>query len=1693
MEVPGGVNQINPYGVLRPLESGPDIRVFLLESESRQNRSARVLTLIPKGFQQGAQSRRTIERLYNLRAQTEHPLLPEIRGIEFRGHQAGFVTPYTKDPTVFETAPAWAFARALEAAQDMLLLVAFLHDRQVHAGWLSPAKVFCRNERIATVNLVLPSEVLVGSQPSVRSLRYCAPEVLEGRRPDARSDAYSLGMLLYFLLTGCEPFSDSNPDSIRRKQVAVNPTPARIVRDGLPPFCQALIDGMIRKRPQDRLTVDQALHVLTDRTVRSQWQVPALSTPLIGRERESDRLGAIMDRFTRTPRPMVAVVSGPTGIGKSFLTGQMVAGARLRRLAVLRVAHRETDGAFEAFRRSPEPHPAENAPLGSEFRLEATPRSGLQIVGSILETARRSPLFIRATDLQWLDEGSLEVYRQILYADAPILLIGDARRDEPSRYWEELRSELREAGQLDEIPLEPLTDDAMHQILGSAIGPGWPEGWLAQIANICAGNPYHLKALLACLRDREQIRYGGLGWSGRHLSDSDWEPPRTVSDGLENRLDRLLRPERVILSYLALLDRPAELDLLSRITDRKPHRLLDDLRRLEARGFLEIDGSLACPVAGLTHRWLRAVLEKGLPASSRKRYHRRILHALTDPGVSQLQPGPEELARHAIAGGTRRDAERWTRLAVRQLKEDRLFRQASILFEHAFAQGCLPQVRWEEIRERIELLHLAGNHTMCEHLIRAQLAGKCPRHYLPYLWTMLARLLTIRGDLYEAARLLEQAHALCGDEPALHETAAELLRCLSRTGELTRARPLAAPLLKNGLRTRNPETWEKIADALSSFFSAAGRHAEAVHWSVRSIRCASRTGDSSVLAERCLRLGEAQLRRGYDRHASRLIHYAAALVPQPGNTPLSREASLYQAKLANREGRATAADRMLRERIRPSHRDAHPGLQARLLCELATSAMGRLKLHHAEQFLERSFRFAGTSDVDAQNDLALVAARLDLLVGRTERALASVRSLRAEKDPAWRLRAGRLLCRCFLAEGDPSGAQREMERIASEGLSCGPSVRFETRILQARIALASDLPERARVYLRSALEIARILDNRLLFARALCRSTHLWNRLGAPERARLTGCRALQALRGLDAPLLQARVLAGIAEAEKPLGRLQDAEQHFSAATELLQARCALFRAELRSAFSRAQIDPLLQRMARCLRKSRTSPPLRLVGLTRFATSVTGKRDPSWLARNLLKCLRDQLSISAGCLFWTGTEGGIGTAAASIGNPRFDPHRMIRTAMADQGPEIEPRIIQGTVTLVVPLDDSHGTAGWLYTEREGPLPEVEFDLLGTVKAIAQLALSQSSPRSRSSEAAGPVRLREGRVLAGSHPQVLQMIADVRRFSATESTVLISGESGTGKELVARAIHEFSNRRDGPFVAVNCASFAPDLIESQLFGHARGAFTGATDTRIGFFEAASGGTLFLDEISAMPLLLQPRLLRVLQEKEIIRLGETGKRSVDTRVVAATNCDLRMLCERGAFRPDLYHRLNVLRIDVPALRDRSSDIPILTRYFLDEIAGGAGLDIRIEPSALECLKQYAFPGNVRELRNLLENLAHTCSASCITASEVQARLDDSRPGEGSIEPHKGLERIVEAMAQGKAAFWSAVRKPFLERELAKRDVIHIVAMGLEACGGSYRRLVRYFGLADSEYKKFLNFLSHHGCKVDFRQFRRQNHGG
>jgi transcriptional regulator with PAS, ATPase and Fis domain len=326
---------------------------------------------------------------------------------------------------------------------------------------------------------------------------------------------------------------------------------------------------------------------------------------------------------------------------------------------------------------------------------------------------------------------------------------------------------------------------------------------------------------------------------------------------------------------------------------------------------------------------------------------------------------------------------------------------------------------------------------------------------------------------------------------------------------------------------------------------------------------------------------------------------------------------------------------------------------------------------------------------------------------------------------------------------------------------------------------------------------------------------------------------------------------------------------------------------------------------------------------------------------------------------------------------------------------------------------------------------------------------------------------------------------------SDAKVLITGESGVGKEVVARLIHDRSKRRSASLVTINCAGLPDTLLESELFGHVRGSFTGAYRDRPGLLETAHGGTVFMDEVGEMSLRMQALLLRFLESGEVQRVGADRLQSrVDVRVIAATNRNLTDRIVEKGFREDLYYRLNVVDMFIPPLRERRDDVQVLLAYYLRVYAQRHGVPVPdLSPDAMRLLTAYGWPGNVRELKNLTERLVVRARTLVIASEDLPQEVTGRPRGEREkVSVHASIaESMYERMVRGGESFWAVVYPPFIARDLTRDDVRLVIRKGLEQARGNYKLLVSLFNMPPTDYKRFLNFLRKHDCHMPFQRFR------
>jgi transcriptional regulator with PAS, ATPase and Fis domain len=355
-----------------------------------------------------------------------------------------------------------------------------------------------------------------------------------------------------------------------------------------------------------------------------------------------------------------------------------------------------------------------------------------------------------------------------------------------------------------------------------------------------------------------------------------------------------------------------------------------------------------------------------------------------------------------------------------------------------------------------------------------------------------------------------------------------------------------------------------------------------------------------------------------------------------------------------------------------------------------------------------------------------------------------------------------------------------------------------------------------------------------------------------------------------------------------------------------------------------------------------------------------------------------------------------------------------------------------------------------------------------------------------------MRHEAGEQLIGTSELIAELSQEIDRIARSDAKVLITGESGVGKELVSHAIHQRSPRAARPMVAVNCAGLPETLLESELFGHVKGSFTGAYRDKQGKLEMADRGSIFLDEIGEMTLRMQGLLLRFMETGELQKVGAdriAGR--VNVRVIAATNRNLRDMITEGTFREDLFYRLNVIHLVVPPLRERREDIPVLIDYFLSRFTRNNHHPVKsISSEANKLLCEYSWPGNVRELENVIERL--------VVTGRTESVMPESLPMEVRMQQTIGLrpkrerrrtvaDDLYKKLVEERESFWTVVYPLYMQREITRGNVRDLVRKGLEDARGNYKIVAKLFNMESRDYKRFLNFLRKHDCQLPFKEYR------
>ena len=1596
-----------------------------------------------------------------------HPLIGNIYDAGFSPRKDFY---YVRHHAAQAESPA-SPAQLLRVAPQIVAACALLHSRGLVHGRIKPNNIIVHDSTCHVVDGGLPP--LHEWNLDVDDVHYRAPELLEGGEPTIETDLYSLGAVLYRAYSGRTLFEDPSIELLRNKYANAKPEPLNNVCDA-PKAVSDLVLGLVGRNSKARKEVfTDVLKLFPASSSR------VMHAPFVGRERELQEAIELLGSSGRDIR--LLVVEGEAGAGKTRLVEEL--GFR-RALAssdfsvgrsferenrqfepLLQVFSQKLDrrdvlfkrweaAEFPRFRHSLDHLLSETLDEGLPHGLSAgklvTDLVGVTI--SLTNQARRSTVVLE--DAHWADEGTLKVLEQILLRgeEANLCFLLTARSGEIQGPLRRLLSGPAPSGiTIHRISLEPLTATAALSLAESLCGNA---GHAARIVEKACGNPLFLEEY------------------SRHRNIRGKSQPSSVKDVLVDKATSLTKGLRGAIEALSLFPKPMSFDEAKGAIASLVPRPDGQLEELLEAGIVVSDGSNI----RFRHDGIREAVYKRLALKRRRQFHQTVCDRLL-----QEPSDDEAIGYHAERAGLPKKAARAYIAAADRNREHHNYQTAAELF--SFARRCFVRSR-QKVPHSLDLsysrcLMSIGRKyharkllhrivaTSTDHGVRAlaygYLAGSSPddpESCLAFFRSQLAELPKGSDKLSSVHLGLSQAHAVAGHAREATKCLSSAERLFAGNSDATRLRSFLA--IKGVVLIALCE-YRQALSVLPS--QAVGDHQPRV------------LNNRAVCMEH---LGQLDAACAYQREALDLSRRQGML---EGELLSLANIGAFETKRGNfelaassfREAESFCASMNL---YRDGDRKNLPlpaADQAALRMEMGQYAEARKLFVSAFRWLKR--------DRSSQSAIWAALKRSEFYTRTGEMQLAApvIDSVSASElfDTDF-LKVERALIEAILLRLPEIDRLRLLDAALPLTASLG-TLYQRCRVLIESAALLIDAArdEEARTRVAEALKLARRHGYRPLEASALLIKGSVTRKKRARHEYLLQAYRIAS-----DTPLpeIAAESALRIGEHQLELNNLFNAREYLSRSVSLTKS---LVPAPGRPtpikdpqdrpggfSFRLGQLEIVtfsFHRSSKWLTKQRCLSALPRGSKSTFVPAAGG------LKCNVAFMLTARDKIEFHALEAPPDDGLSRTLSKLYDKVQDGPFFGRRENVQERGSDRS-----GTMAWI-PLTAAGSRLGGLYVnigKRRFSEAEMEFlTMIGIIaaNALASILASDHLPRQKRRKRF------HYKDIVGVSREIEEVCAQIEIAAGNPATVLIEGESGTGKELVARAIHDHSARRAGPMVTVDCGSIPETLIESEMFGSRRGSFTGATAERRGLIESAHRGTLFLDEIANTSPALQAKLLRVLQEKEVRRLGETKGRAVDIRLLAATNANLERLAEQGQFRQDLYFRLKVLYIQIPPLRERRKDIPEIARAFLRQLTQANATNKRFGRGILDRIAAGHYPGNVRELQNLVERAYFSATAGDtikkVSIEVVPARRKDSNE----------VQAWFKDLTEGRKDFWVDIHARYKQRDISREQVIALMGLGLKETRGSYKSVGELFHVQESDYRRFMDFLRRNKCQPDFRPYR------
>ncbi len=1617
--MPGGTTGGERYERHRLLGEGGGGEVWLAEDRLQPSRLVAL-----KGLSEASRGREdSLRREFATLASLRHPNLVEVFDFDLDPESGlpRFTLEYVEGEDLVATVRREGPEALLDLAAEALRALAFLHDFGLVHRDLKPENLLVRarprlGSRLVVLDFGLALRGGAAEEPAPGlggTLPYLAPELFDGAPADRRSDLYALGIVLYEAVHGRPPYLPKGSDlgaflKVIREGRRARPAMPAGFSEGFARWLEEMIAPDPAARPAEaaealaRLNAASGSGYPVETAVSRAARLASGQPP--GRERE---LAQLWEHLAAADGPRLVWLCGGAGSGKSRL---------LRWLA--------SDGVARGFSVVV---PPQGIPVVGEDRDEAAVED---LLARLRAQAAERPAVVLLDEVeQGGSRTALLLERVAREPKGPPLRVVAALRPAELRH-ASLRKLLGDTGlvpSLRRVDLEPMGPDGVRALAERATGhEAVSEARVRWLVETSEGNPLVAESLLVEGAWERRGRVHGA---------------RTIAESVARRLELLSPGARAWLEALCILGGPSDGAIVARLARLEGPPGLEVAREVAALGLaVERDG-----------RWSpesRAVVEQvrsGLLAERARELHRLAARLSLEVGGEPADPW--RLARLWSGAG---DAEEAVACALRAAQmEDAAQRPAEAAERYGFTLRHLARrdPRRRELRlKQGEAFWLAGQHQAAARAFGSavRLSGEPIARAEALLCQARALVLASR---FERARVAA-------------EEAREVFRQTSQRGRDAEARRVLAMVLAR--QSRWGEALRAILGAWEDLVAGSDKRGLADAFHLRA------------MCESNLRMPDAE---GHLRDAMDL--YASLGLPQ-----LLAKSTIGLAAWYRRTGRLKEARALLEHSLREAEKRRDLVALSFISNNLATTCeQGGFfdkALHHAREGQAAALYLGEPSR--ALNSLNIQANVLRVL-GRPAEAIEELRSAFTFQDHAIEpelLDTARItLAEAMIAVG---GEQRSGTRELLEKAKAGSLERGQKRLLlcaliglmEHHVAQGSDeeIERTWAEYQEQAREAGPELEGWMVPEAELAGAKGLLGRQRF-EEAFGAASRAAECAREADRPDLSAAAMAVVAQALQRSGDVLGEEAALSSGRRALDEAAARIKdSSMRRDFvARSDFLPLR-------RSNAHSSEHRLLVLYDMIRAVNSETDPEALLESILDMALKVVQAERGMILLRAEEGDAFSVRLARNLERetaedaetFSRHVVSRASEGEAILSLDAghddrfsdfksvSLYRIRSLMCVPLRSRGRITGTVYVDsrREGRLfSQEDLRFLEAFADHAALALENARARARLEN-----ENRRLQVLAGTRVQLdniigrsepMQRVFDIiEKMAASELPVLIQGESGTGKELVARAIHFRGPRRKKIILSENCAALPETLLESELFGHVRGAFTGADRDRVGLFEQAHGGTLFLDEVGDMSPAMQARLLRVIEDGEVRRVGDSRAIRVDVRVIAATNKDLQAEVGAARFREDLLYRLQVLMIQLPPLRERPGDVPLLTERLLDRIAGERSRPApRLGREVLDLFERYSWPGNVRQLENTLHRLLVLAGDGPIDVS--------------LIESDAGLRSALLGSP--------ASSEPMLSLSRTEKEQIRLA---LSASGGNRDRAARLLGISRATiYRKIKEY--------------------